>query len=72
MYRSSHFVDEVAWAACWLYMATNDTQYLTDAETKYPDVITEIPWALSWDDKKIGVEVGFEIQGGFTVVIVTQ
>ncbi|XP_064612017.1 endoglucanase E-4-like [Liolophura sinensis] len=56
-YRSSHFVDEVAWAACWLYIATNDTQYLTDAETKYPDVITEIPWALSWDDKKIGVEV---------------
>ena len=31
-YRSSSYGDEIAWAALWLYWATDDPQYLTVAE----------------------------------------
>lgn len=35
LYPSLGFLDELAWAAAWLYKATNTTTYLTDARTYY-------------------------------------
>ena len=31
------FVDELAWAAAWLYRATNDSAYLEDAQVLKPE-----------------------------------
>lgn len=33
MYNSTSYYDDLAWAACWLYAATNDATYLNDAVT---------------------------------------
>lgn len=35
LYPSTGYIDELAWAAAWLYKATNTSQYLTDAQTYY-------------------------------------
>ena len=32
-YNSTSFYDDLAWAAIWLYKATNDPGYLADART---------------------------------------
>lgn len=55
--RSSHYFDEIAWAACWLYKATWKEKYLKEAVDLYPAAVNVLPWAFSWDDKRIGVEV---------------
>ncbi|CAL4181265.1 unnamed protein product, partial [Meganyctiphanes norvegica] len=47
--------DELAWAAAWLYRATNETKYLTQAESHYKKLVT--PNEFSWDDKTAGVQV---------------
>lgn len=55
-YPSSQYIDELAWAATWLYIATNESQYLTDAIKWYaasPDSWTE----YSWDNKGPGCHV---------------
>jgi len=54
----SGYGDELAWAATWLYRATNDSQYKTDAEK----LVTEfklhgLPKQFSWDDKTAGLQV---------------
>lgn len=48
------FYDELAWAAAWLYRATNDGRYLRDAKAHYNRVG---PWSneFSWADKMPGV-----------------
>lgn len=52
-YRSNAYEDEMTWGAAWLYWATNDTKYLTEAEKWYP--LGEVPaWGQSWDDKNAG------------------
>ena len=33
---SQGYLDELAWGAAWLYKATKDTQYLTDAKASAP------------------------------------
>ena len=53
---SSGFYDELGWAALWLYKATAIPQYLIDAEALYKH-IAGIPWAFSWDEKHVGVQV---------------
>ncbi|XP_078367250.1 endoglucanase A-like [Oculina patagonica] len=58
-YRSfSGYKDELAWGAAWLYRATKDGSYLTKAEKYYNDFgMNGQAWALSWDDKKAGVQL---------------
>ncbi|CAL1533203.1 unnamed protein product [Lymnaea stagnalis] len=49
-YRSYNISDELAWGSLWLYQATNEAKYLTEAE-KYFD--PDPAWGMSWDDKTI-------------------
>ncbi|KAK6177430.1 hypothetical protein SNE40_015534 [Patella caerulea] len=53
-YSSSGYVDELCEAAIWLYRATKDPKYLSDAKTF---VETAWAWALSWDDKKVACQL---------------
>ncbi|XP_067658115.1 endoglucanase E-4-like isoform X2 [Haliotis asinina] len=60
-YASGHFEDEMCVAACWLYKATNDSQYLDDAKHY---VTSAWAWALSWDSKLVACQLLlFEITG---------
>jgi endoglucanase len=54
-------IDECMWAACWLYLATNDSSYLTKAESYVPllklepqTTSIEYKWAHCWDDSHYG------------------
>jgi Glycosyl hydrolase family 9 len=38
LYKSTGFIDELAWAAAWLYKATNTASYLADAKKYYSQV----------------------------------
>lgn len=57
----SGYWDELAWSAAWLYMATDDDEYLTRA-TEYVDNfgkkqqtdIIAYGWGHCWDDKTYG------------------
>ncbi|MGN0612530.1 MAG: glycoside hydrolase family 9 protein [Porcipelethomonas sp.] len=60
-YRSSHFYDELFWAANWLYRATGDKTYLDKATGYIPDLGKELgtdelkySWAHCWDDVQQG------------------
>lgn len=35
LYKSTGYIDELAWAAAWLYKATGTASYLDDARTYY-------------------------------------
>ena len=64
-YKSwSGYQDELVWGAIWLYLATEDAQYLAKAEAGYDSLQTEpqsttpkYKEALSWDDKTYGCYV---------------
>lgn len=56
-YRSSHFYDELFYAANWLYIATGDKSYLDKAASYIPNLDKELgsdelkySWAHCWDD----------------------
>ncbi len=56
-YRSSHFYDELFWAANWLYKATGNKEYLDKATGYIPFLDKELDsdelkytWAMCWDD----------------------
>jgi endoglucanase len=58
----SGFYDELMWAGVWLYLATNDSSYLTKAES-YIDELNrqgqddpriEFTWCQCWDDCHYG------------------
>lgn len=52
-YRSNAYEDDLTWGAAWLYRATRESQYLTEAEKWY--LQGEVPaWGQSWDDKNAG------------------
>ncbi|XP_062574049.1 endoglucanase E-4-like [Saccostrea cucullata] len=53
-YRSNDYNDELSWAGVWLYKATNDSQYLAQAEKYY---VSGASWGQSWDDKTAGCQV---------------
>ena len=58
VFSSSHYHDELGYAAAWLYRATNDPTYLTKAEMLYVQHgLGAKPWAFDWDDKKAGLQV---------------
>lgn len=50
----SGFYDELAWAGAWLYKATGDDSYLSDAKDYYEKAGQDYFWALCWDDVHIG------------------
>lgn len=62
MYPSSHFYDELFWAANWLYKATGEQRYLDLCESDYipnlglEDQSTELKytWGHCWDDVQQG------------------
>ncbi|MBO4904476.1 MAG: glycoside hydrolase family 9 protein, partial [Lachnospiraceae bacterium] len=51
---NSGFYDELSWAAAWLYLATNDKDYLKKAEEAYKNSNQNTTWALCWDDVHLG------------------
>ncbi len=61
-YKSwSGYNDELVWGAIWLYLATEDNDYLAKAEQYYSNLNTEpqksdksYKWGLAWDDKGYG------------------
>lgn len=60
-YRSSHFYDELFWAANWLYKATGDKAYLDKASSYIPHLDKELgsdelkyTWSMCWDDTMQG------------------
>jgi Glycosyl hydrolase family 9/Secretion system C-terminal sorting domain/Cellulose binding domain len=57
----SGYQDELTWGNIWLYRATNDMTYLTNAETEFNNISNEPqtsfkPYkdSFSWDDKSYG------------------
>ena len=60
-YRSSHFYDELFYAANWLYIATGEDSYLDKAESYIPNLGKELGtdelaygWGHCWDDSLQG------------------
>lgn len=53
-YSSTGYRDELCLGAAWLYKATNDSQYLTDAKSFYDPATA---WAESWDEKKVSCQL---------------
>jgi endoglucanase len=53
----SGFYDELAWAGAWLYIATGDNSYLSDAKSYYTQASQDYDWAMCWDDVHIGAAV---------------
>jgi endoglucanase len=53
----SGYADELAWAAAWLYRATEDAAYLTRAEALYAALSPGYRWTHAWDDKANGTAV---------------
>lgn len=55
---SHKYGDEIAWASLWLYMATNNTEYLDKAEEAYKKYnFSRQNQFLSYDNKGVAVEV---------------
>lgn len=52
---NSGYWDELAWSACWLYLATGDKDYLTKAEECIDSKEFDPKWTLCWDDNSLGV-----------------
>ena len=53
----SGFYDELAWSAAWLYCATGDDTYISNAEADYKNAGHDYDWAMCWDDVHIGAAV---------------
>ncbi|XP_053378966.1 endoglucanase E-4-like [Mercenaria mercenaria] len=49
-YGSNSEVDDMAVAASWMYRATSDTSYLSDAKGFYHG---GTPWTFNWDDSNV-------------------
>jgi hypothetical protein len=58
-YSSAGYLDELIWAAAWLYRATRDPIYLQKAETYYQRFQDDddLHWTQTWDDKIYGASV---------------
>lgn len=53
----SGYYDELAWAGCWLYLATDDDSYLDNAESCFSQAGHDYDWSMCWDDVHIGAAV---------------
>lgn len=71
-YRSSHFYDELFYAANWLYIATGDKAYLDKATSYIPNLDKELgnasqlkyTWGHCWDDTMQGGMLLYAINTG--------
>lgn len=54
VHSSFNYTDELCWGSLWMYKATNESRYLTEAQ-KYYDPTPD--WGMSWDDVIIGCQV---------------
>lgn len=70
-YRSSHFYDELFYAANWLYIATGDKAYLDKATNYIPNLDKELgqdvlkyTWCMCWDDVMQGAMLLYAINTG--------
>lgn len=50
----SGYNDELAFAGAWLYLATNDKEYLDKAKKAFASINLNPNWALCWDDVSVG------------------
>ncbi|HEU4391254.1 MAG TPA: glycoside hydrolase family 9 protein, partial [Blastocatellia bacterium] len=62
--RFGNPIDEVTWAAVWLFRATNEASFMTRARQLYPTMCKEndgvtpcFTWSQNWNDKHFGVYV---------------
>ena len=53
-YQSSCYLDDLTWAAVWLYLKTNDSTYLTKAESYIPVTSLGGNYTQCWDDVRYG------------------
>ncbi|MBQ7132673.1 MAG: glycoside hydrolase family 9 protein [Oscillospiraceae bacterium] len=53
-YASSDCVDEVAWAAGWLYLATKDSSYKSIFSSTKPSYVG---WTYCWDNMSLGCAI---------------
>ncbi len=68
-YQSSHFYDELFYAANWLYIATGDETYLADAKDYIPNLSKMLGegstlaygWSHCWDDNMQGAMLLYAI-----------
>lgn len=50
-YDSQNYNDDLAYAAAWLYTATNDSTYLSQAEGLMGNAVYDVPyWVYCWDN----------------------
>ena len=70
-YQSSHVYDQLLYAADWLYIATGDETYLSDAKgylSKLPTMLGEdciaYGWVHCWDDNTQGAMLLYAIISG--------
>lgn len=71
-YRSSHFYDELFYAANWLYIATGDSSYLDKAKSYIPNLSKMLGegdtlaygWGHCWDDNMQGAMLLYAINSG--------
>ncbi len=49
-YHSSGYYDDLAWAGVWLYVATNNSAYLTEAKSNIGKSTKGVEGALGWDN----------------------
>ncbi|MDR0918662.1 MAG: glycoside hydrolase family 9 protein [Oscillospiraceae bacterium] len=71
IYASSHFYDNLFYAANWLYMATKDDKYLAKAEEYIPNLPKAMgtqnvsyDWGMCWDDATQGGVLLYAINTG--------
>lgn len=53
----SGFYDELAWAGVWLYLATNESEYLEEAKASFEQTAKDYKWMHCWDDVSLGAAV---------------
>lgn len=62
-YNSTGYVDELLWAASWLYHATGDQTYLSYVTVQNGNAFADWgrPTWFSWDDKRAGTQVNTSV-----------
>ncbi len=75
-YRSTHFYDELFYAANWLYIATGEQDYLDKASSYIPNLDRELgqdvlkyTWGHCWDDTMQGAMLLYAINTEDTTYI---
>ena len=71
-YQSSHFYDELFYAANWLYIATDNKEYLDEATSYIPNLskmlgegdVLAYGWSHCWDDNMQGAMLLYAINTG--------